>query len=165
MILRRGVAVDDHELVSAKEARETGRGVNHERSAADDEHVRMGNGIHRTVDHVVVERFLVKNDIGLNLAAAQGTYGHALRVLVLTRHDPLGIVGLAAALANVTMHRAVQLKDVLRARYLVKTVDILSYYCDLLAVLFQLGKFFVRGVQRFYQFEVKKSPVAFLSTG
>lgn len=26
-------------------------------------------------------------------------------------------------------------------------------------------KFFVRGVQRFYQFEVKKSPTAFLSTG
>ena len=68
MILRCGIAVDDHELVPVKEARETGRGVDYERSAADDEHVRMGNCIHRTVDHVVVERLLIENDIGLDLA-------------------------------------------------------------------------------------------------
>ena len=106
----------------------------------------MGNGIHRAVDHVVVERLLVKNDIGFDLAAAQGTYGHALRVLVLTRHDPLGIVSLAAALANVAMHRAMQLKDVLRARYLMKTVNVLRHHGIELARRFQLGELGVRTI-------------------
>lgn len=106
----------------------------------------MGDGFHRTVDHVVVERLLVKNDIGFNLAAAQGTYGHALRVLVPTRHDPRGIVGLAAALANVAMHRAMQLKDVLRARYLVKTVDVLRHHGIELARCLQLGELGMRAI-------------------
>ena len=79
--------------------------------------------------------------------------------------DEISAVSLPAFCAEIAQNRAVQLKNGLTAGLLVKTVDILSYYCDLLAVLFQLGKFFVRGVQRFYQFEVKKSPAAFLSTG
>ena len=53
---------------------------------------------------------------------------------------------LAAALANVAMHRAMQLKDVLRARHLVKTVDILRHHGIELARCLQLGELGVRAI-------------------
>ena len=124
--------VDQDQVFAAEIADEAGRRINDEAGAADDEHVGFHDGSGRTVHHVLVEHFFIKDHVGLDDAAAAVAFRDALRV-----QDRGLVEELVALRAVVAEHRAVQFEDVLAAGLLVQAVDVLRDHGRELASLLQ----------------------------
>ncbi len=140
-IVRRFVAVDQHEIFARKIVDEPRRGINGERSPRDDQHIRRRNRRKRVHDDVVVKRFAVKHDLGFNHSAAR-TARYAG-----SPHDRLYGIFLSAFPAAVTVHAPMKLIDLFAPRKLMQTVDILRDDGAQFPRLFPFGKLIVSGVR------------------
>ena len=122
VIVRRGLFVDEYQLFALIVVDETRRGVDGQRSSADDEHIGFFDRVHRAVDGAVREHFAVQNDVRLDYPAALV----AVRNVIFAVPDIIGVEELAAALAVVFVSGAVQVVDVPTARRLVQPVNVLG---------------------------------------
>ena len=133
--------VDDHKVAAAAEVVDKAGGrVDHEARTAHDEHVGERDLVKRLGHHIVIKRLAVEHDVGLDGAAALGAHGYAVAILVFAGHDPLGGVDMTAALADVAVHRAVELEHVHGAGGLVEAIDVLRHHGSELAFALELGE-------------------------
>lgn len=107
---------------------------------ADDQHIRLRNCLYAVHQALLIERLLIQHNIRLDDAAAGASRN------TVTGFHVLGIIEFAAVLAVISMHRAVQLVDVLATGSLMQTVYILRDNGGQLACLLQLCELFVCGV-------------------
>ena len=70
-VIRRGVAVDEDELVAGIIIDQARRGIDRQRCAADDQHIRRADCLDRTAQRSLVESFLVEHDVRLDESAAR----------------------------------------------------------------------------------------------
>ena len=127
-VLRRGVAIDHHEGVAGKVLRQTCRGIHHQRRAAYHQKVGRGDGGDGTGKHTLRERLAVEHHVRLDGAAAGRAYRHMADVGRAVCQHPRRVIDRPAALADVAMHRPVELPHARAARGLMEPVDILRHH-------------------------------------
>ncbi len=122
-------------------AYQTGSGIDIKGSAADDEGIGVIYSADSAADHIIIETFLVQNDIGLNDAAAVTERN------ILGIEDKISGEELMAFSAVIAENATVQLIDVFTAGSLMEAVDILGNDSGQLALFFQLSQFKVSGIR------------------
>lgn len=132
-----GGLVDQDQLIAPVVVDQAGGGIDHQRGAAHDQHVSLGDVADGLIQDIHVQAFLVQDHVGLDAAAA-AAHGDAFGV-----HDIFRVIELAAALAVVAEGAAVELQDVFAAGRLVEAVDVLGDDGFQLSFLFPLGQLFV----------------------
>ena len=133
-VVGRGALVDQYDGVPAEVVEEAGGGIDVKGCAAHDQSFGAHNVRDRALDGLVVKRFLIEDDVWLDVAAA-GAKGDAVAVL-----DVVEVEAFPAVQAVVAGHRAVQLPDALAARFGVQCVDVLGHDGDEFPFLFKFGQ-------------------------
>ena len=120
---------------------EPGGGVDVQGGAADDEHVRLGDGPDGVVQKLLVQPLFVQDHVGFDGAAALAA-GHALAV----EHE-VEVIEFPAALTIVPVDAAVELQHPLAAGGLMEPVDVLGDDGAELALGLPLRQLFVGGIR------------------
>ena len=81
--------------------------------------------MHRTLNHIAVQRFLVEHHVGLDSAAALAVRNHILAIAFI--HYIVKVMEFMALLAIIPGNASVKLIDILAARLLMEAVNVLSY--------------------------------------
>ena len=139
-VILRLVAVDENESAAAIVANEACGWIDRERRAADDQNIGLGDGTDGAVDARFVQTLFIEHDLGLDEPAAI-----AVRNALVVADKLRGIL-LAAALAAVAVHRAVELVDAFASRLLMQAVDVLRDDGLELSFLLELCQSQMRGV-------------------
>ena len=139
-VIRRGAAVDEHQLMPGIVIQKSRRGVHGQRRTADDEHLRLADIADGLGQNVLVQTFLVKHDVRPDDAAAV-TVRHAGAVV-----DTLRRIRPAAAHTVAAVDAAVQLEHILAPGRLMQPVDILRDDGLQLPLALQPGKAQMRTV-------------------
>lgn len=165
-ILWRGVAVDDNKVFAFEVIDETGGWINGQRGASDDEAVGLLDFLQSAAENVVVEGFLIEDNVGFDDAAVFWAAWDAIAAA-----HKVEVVKSAAGHAIVAHNGAVELVDFFASGHLMKAVDVLCDDGREFAVAFQFGKFVVDGawtvvgcdhfsaveVKEFFRMSVKKA--------
>ena len=134
MVEGRRALVYEHDGVAAKIVEEAGGGIDVQRRAAHDQSLGAHDVRYGAAHGVVVQRFLVEDDVGLNVASA-GADRDAVAVL-----DVVEVEAFPAVQTVVAGDRAVQLPDALAARFGMQSVDVLRHDGNEFSFLFELGQ-------------------------
>ena len=140
-VIRRLREVDQGQFIAPVIIYQPRRGVNAQRRAADDEHLRAADVLQRALHHPLVQRLFIQHDIRPHDAAAAVAARHAQAVVHGLRR-----VGRMAARAVSAQDAPVQLEHVFAPRRLVQPVDVLRDQGAQLAFALQLRQAQVRPV-------------------
>ena len=135
-----GAEIDDCQVFAVKIIHQPRRGIDRKLGAADEQHIRGGDGLHRRREGGRVQALTVKDHIRLDDAAA-GAAGHVVR-LQHRLHRP----AFAALHAVIAVHAAVQFQHVAAARPLMEFINVLGDDRRQLALLFQARQRIVRRI-------------------
>ena len=134
-------AIDEDAVRPAEILDEASGGVDVERSAADDKNIAIAKLVRGFGKHRFVKRLFVKHDIGFDETTAIGTMRHAFRGQLLAMEKPI------ALRAKIPFGRAMQLINALRARFLMKAIDVLSQDDDGMAFFLIIRQGIMGGVR------------------
>ena len=129
--------VDEDEIVSIEIIYQTCSRIYHQGCAAYDEAVRLADPVYGLLQHMLFQRFFVKNDIRFDGLATEPAFRNTVDTVGFI-HDIRQIMTLSAFHASVSQHRSMKFTDIFAACQLVKSIDVLGYNAQKLSFFLQL---------------------------
>ena len=111
--------------------------IYHQGCSAYDEAVGFADPVYGLLQHMLFQRFFVKNDIRFDGLATEPAFRNTVDTVGFI-HDIRQIMTLSAFHASVSQHRSMKFTDIFAACQLVKSIDVLGYDAQKLPFFLQL---------------------------